>query len=332
MTAVATDRGVELLLRSSEPLIRYRALLDLVGVAWDDPRVTEAHAAIPEGPIVRALLTDAPGRHPYSKWIGAHWRLASLMDLGLPVDIPALRDPLEQALEAVMRWLTGPRDKPRALKGPVIRGLHRRCASQEGNGLAVAVHLGRADDPRIHLLVESLLDWQWPDGGWNCDRHADAHHSSANETFAPLRGLAAFARRASDRGAAAAAREAADRTAEFFLRHRVAFSERTGRPMNPRVVALHYPPYWHYDLLVGLRTLAESGHLGDPRTADALDLLESRRRPDGTWPADDAWYGRPGTRASLVEVADWNGGTRGGTNEALTLSALLVLKAAGRLA
>ena len=23
-------------------------------------------------------------------------------------------------------------------------------------------------------LVEALLDWQWPDGGWNCDRHRDA--------------------------------------------------------------------------------------------------------------------------------------------------------------
>jgi hypothetical protein len=332
MTGVATDRGIELLLRSSEPLIRYRALVDLAAVSLHDPRVAEARAAIPEGPIVRALLTDTPDRHPYSKWVGAHWRLASLMDLGVPVDLPAVREPLEAGLDAILRWLTGAEERPRARSALLIKGLNRHCASQEGNGLAVAVHLGRADDPRIHLLVESLLEWQWPDGGWNCDRHADAHHSSANETFAPLRGLAAFARRTSDRGAATSAREAADRTAEFFLRHRVAFSERSGEPMNPRVVALHYPPYWHYDVLVGLRALAESGHIGDPRTSDALDLLESRRRPDGGWVADDAWYGRPGAAARQPEVADWTAGPRGGPNEPLTLSALLVLEAAGRLA
>jgi hypothetical protein len=327
MTGVATDRGIELLLGSGEPLIRYRALIDLAGVVRDDPRVVEAREAIPEGPIVRALLAGPPDRHPYSKWVGAHWRLVSLMDLGAPPDLPGM----SEAMDTVLRWLTGRGEKPRPLKGPVINGLHRRCASQEGNGLAVAVHLGLADDPRIRLLVESLLDWQWPDGGWNCDRHADAHHSSANETFAPLRGLAAFARRASDRGLAEAARAAAERTAEFFLRHRVAFAERTGEPMHPRVVELHYPPYWHYDFVVGLRTLAESGHIADPRTSDALDLLQSRRRPDGAWAADVAWYGRPGSAARLVEVADWTAGVRGGPSEALTLSALLVLKAAGRL-
>jgi hypothetical protein len=331
MVVVAKDQGVDLLLRSSEPLIRFRALVDLAGVDAADPRVRRAREAIADGPIVQALLTDTPHRHPYSKWIGAHWRLVSLVDLGVPPDLPEIRDRLDEGLDAILRWLTGPGDKPRPLKGPVIRGLHRRCASQEGNGLAVAVHLGRADDPRSHLLVESLLDWQWPDGGWNCDRHPEAHHSSANETFAPLRGLAAFASRTTDPSAAAAAREAADRTAEFFLRHRVAFSERTGEPMNPRVVALHYPPYWHYDVLVGLRALVESGHIADPRTADALELLEGRRGEDGAWAADTAWYRRPGSTARLPEVADWTGDVRGGPNEALTLSALLVLKAAGRL-
>jgi hypothetical protein len=239
---------------------------------------------------------------------------------------------MREAVEPVLRWLGGAPARPRALKGPVIEGLARRCASQEGNGLFVAVHLGLADEPRVRVLVESLLGWQWPDGGWNCDRHADAHHSSVNETFPALRGLAAFAGRTADRAAAGAAREGAERTAEFLLRHRVAFSERSGEPMHPRVVRLHYPPYWHYDFLVGLRALAESGHIADPRTADALDLLESRRRLDGTWAPEEAYYGRPGTRASLVEVADWIPGRKTGPSEALTLSALLVLKAAGRLA
>ena len=286
-----------------------------------------AREAIPYGAVVRALLAEQPGRHPYSKWRGAHWRLVTLMDLGVPADVPGPRE----AVEPVFRWLTGRGAQPRPLKGPILAGLHRRCASQEGNALAVAVHLGLADDPRTRVLVEGLLDWQWPDGGWNCDRHAEAHHSSANETFPALRGLAAFAGRTGDRALARAARDGADRTAEFLLRHRVAYSHRTGRPMHPQVVRLHYPPYWHYDVLAGLRSLAESGHIGDPRTADALDLLESKRRPDGGWSADARHYKRPGTADSLVEVVDWAPDDHQGPSEALTLSALLVLKGAGRL-
>jgi hypothetical protein len=326
MTAVALDPGIDLLLRSGEPAIRHRALVDLAGAPADDPRVMAARKAIADGPIVRALLEDQPSRHPYSKWRGAHWRLTSLVDLGVPADLPGLRE----QVEPVLRWLTG-RGRPRPRDGPILAGLHRRCASQEGNALAVAVHLGLADDPRTHVLVEGLLGWQWPDGGWNCDRHEEARHSSANETFPALRGLAAFTGRTADGALARAARDGANRTAEFLLRHRVAYSHRTGRPMHPKVVQLHYPPYWHYDVLAGLRALADSGHLADPRTADALDLLESKRGPDGGWSPDARHYRRPGTADSLVEVVDWVPGDEAGPGEALSLSALLVLKAAGRL-
>jgi len=41
-----------------------------------------------------------------------------------------------------------------------IDGLVRRCASQEGNALAVCCRLGLADDPRVRLLAESLVEWQ----------------------------------------------------------------------------------------------------------------------------------------------------------------------------
>jgi hypothetical protein len=325
MTAVAIEPGIDLLLASQEPIIRYRTLVDLIGVPDGDERAVEARRAIPDGPIVRGLLTDHPARHPYSKWIGAHWRLTSLMDLGLPSDLPGARE----AMEPVFRWLTGPGPQPRARKVQVINGLARCCASQDGNALAVAVHFGLADDPRTHVLAAALLDRQWPDGGWNCDRREEAHHGSANESFAPLRGLAAFAGATSDRAAASAANAGAGRAAEFFLRHRVAYSERTGAPMHREVVRLHYPPYWHYDVLVGLRALAESGHLDDPRTADALTLLEDKRRDDGTWAADGSYYRRPGSASSLVEVVDWTDGRRGAPSEPITLFALLVLKAAG---
>ncbi len=70
------------------------------------------------------------------------------------------------AADQVLQWLTSEfhRSKIKAIDGRV-----RRCGSQEGNALAVCSRLGLIDDPRVQYLAESLIKWQWPDGGWNCD-------------------------------------------------------------------------------------------------------------------------------------------------------------------
>src|SRR5262249_25193746 len=137
---------------------------------------------IVRGPVVRALL-DAPSDvHPYKKWQGAHWRLVSLVELGVPAGEP----PAVTAAAQGPRWLAGHGHRPGI---PTIDGLTRRCASQEGNALAVCCRLGLAGDERVVLLAESLIGWQWPDGGWNCDRRASGRRSSFNESLPPMWGL-----------------------------------------------------------------------------------------------------------------------------------------------
>ena len=89
---------------------------------------------------------------------------------------------------------------------------------------------------------------------------------------------------------------------------------------------LHYPPYWHYDVLQALHLLARMGRGRDERAADALDLLEKRRLPDGRWRAGAYWWQPPGSPRA-PEAVDWG---RGEPNEMLTLNALRVLRAAGR--
>src|SRR5439155_19627357 len=96
--------------------------------------------------------------------------------------------------------------------------------------------------------------------------------------------------------------------------------------MHPAVVQLHYPPYWHYDALQALLILSRMGRVTDPRCGDALDLVASRRRPDGRWAPAASWWKRPGSRGSGVEAVDWGRGP----SEMLTLNALRVLKASGR--
>jgi hypothetical protein len=263
-----------------------------------------------------AGLSREHGVHPYAKWGGAHWRLASLVEIAPDDALPAAR----RVAEDVLGWLLNP---ARLRRFPVIDGRLRRCASQEGRALYACCRIGMADDPRLRTIAESLVETQWPDGGWNCDRHRECTHSSFNETWGPTMGLAEYARETGHAGA----RTAADRASEFLLHHNVFQSHRTGKPAHPAFMRLRWPPYWHYDALVGLVTLNRSVGLDDARTSAALDLVESKRRADGTWRSEGKWWKGPGSKGSNVEVVDW-GET---AHQFMTVWARDVLAAAKRL-
>ena len=139
-----------------------------------------------------------------------------------------------------------------------------------------------------------------------------------------MRGLALHARVTGSRRS----RAAAERCAEVFLSRRLFRRRSDDSVIDPEFVELHYPCYWRYDVLFGLKVMNEAGFLGDDRCEDALDLLESKRLPDGGWPAEGRFYGAGASRRSLV---DWGGANRRRSNEWVTADALTVLAAAGRL-
>jgi hypothetical protein len=197
----------------------------------------------------------------------------------------------------------------------VLDGRCRAHASQQGNALRSLIALGIADE-RCDALAEMLLAWQWPDGGWNCDRRPEATTSSFHESLLPMRGLWAYGNEAG--------REAARRAAKGFLKRRLIYRAGTGAPIHRDFLRLHFPRYWHYDVLGGLVAMAELGLIGDPRCQDALDLLASMRLPDG-WPAQ-ATYVRGPTRDSI----DWGGTSTRRANPWVTADARAVLQAAGR--
>jgi hypothetical protein len=310
-----TASAVDWLLESDEPGIVFQARRDLL----DEPAPEEA-ARVVEGPKVRALLAGQRpdggfGVNVYGKWGGAHWRLVSLVELGVPLGEPRC----VAAAETVLAWLTGKGHRARI---QAIDGLTRRCGSQEGNALAVCCRLGLAGDPRVRLLADSLVGWQWPDGGWNCDKNATGYRSSFNESLAPMWGLHEYWVATGD----TAAREAALRTAELFLDHRLFRTLATGEPIKGSFVVIHSPPYWHYDFFQALVVLARMGLARDPRAEGGLDLLEERRLPDGRWRAGGKWWRPPGSQGANVDVVDWGSGP----SELLTLHALRILRAAGR--
>jgi hypothetical protein len=290
---------------------------------------------------VRAILSrrDELGRAGqghgiYDKWQGAHWVLANLAQLGYPEGDDALLALRDRVLE---HWLHPDyyrefeaRTKADGHRGPgvpVMEGRYRRCASQQGNALLSMTVLG-LEDERADALVERLLHWQWPDGGWNCDKNPSADTSSFMETLLPTIALASYGK---SHGSAAAL-GAARRASEVFLRRRMFRRISNGKVIHPSFTVLHFPRYWHYDVLGGLRAMALVGRIKDTRCAEALDLVESKRLPDGGWPAGERYYKvRPGKVEHNADYVDWGPTGSKRMNEWVTVDALSVLRAAGRL-
>lgn len=336
---VSRNPGVGFLLDSRDPSVRFFTLTDIIEKPTDAPEVEKTKKLVTKGPRVKTLLQGQRpdggfGVHPYQKWTGAHWRLVSLIELGIPEGFrPAIK-----ATNLVLDWLHSEAHLDNVLQ---INGLYRRCASQEGNALAVCSRLGMAEDPRVRHLAYSLVKWQWPDGGWNCDRREEARHSSFNESLSTLWGLVEYSKATGDKTVA----DAMEKAEEFFLRHRIFKSCRTNKTRTPEtfggrtfrnihsITELHYPLYWHYDVLQALTILQRAGKLSDPRTKEAIDLVESKRGEDGLWkPENYYWSMQRKTRTKMsvsnVEIVDWG---RNGPNEFITLNALRILKAANRL-
>ena len=317
------------LLSSAEPSIRYKMLTRVLGQPEDSPEASLARQQVRSSRLASSLLSqrDPDGRtkrHTYQKWAGAHWVLASLADNFYPRGDESLLPMREQEYE----WLLAPEHLKKRVR--VIEGRVRRCASQEANCVYSLLVLG-IDDERTDELVQRLLAWQWPDGGWNCDRRPEAHNSSFMETLIPLRALALYARvREDDR-----ARAAVERAAEVFLKRRLFRRQSDGSVIMEEFTRLHYPCYWHYDILSGLKVMAEAGLVKDPRCSEALDLLESKRLPDGGFPATGRYFVvrdlTPDGRATTgTDLYDWGSQSARKMNEFVTVDALYVLREAGR--
>ncbi len=118
------------LLDAGEPAVRFKIRVNVLGENVTSAAVQQLQQEIKISPRVQTLLSERNEegripRHPYAKWIGAHWVLA---------------------------------------------------------------------DERTEELASRLVAWQWPDGGWNCDKNPQASHSSFHESLIPLRGLALHGR------------------------------------------------------------------------------------------------------------------------------------------
>jgi hypothetical protein len=321
---------VESLKASDDPVLAFKASI-LAGL---DPASAEARSIrdrIPGSPMARALLRvlgqDEKTLHQtYRKWQGPHWTLTLLA----MIDYPPADQTLRPLVRQVHDWTFS-----RHFLEPPMTVIHsgqedrvRHCASMDGNAIWYSVRLGLEED-RTRALVDRLIGWQWPDGGWNCDKRLDATHSSFQESLIPARGLWAYGKAHDYQPALAAAQ----RVAELVLARRLLWHRRddslivpdwSGRPGPDRI---HYPIQF-FDVLFALQVMADLGRLDDPRCADALALLASKRLPDGGFPLEASVTSTSDQVVSRGTYANW--GPRGSrcSNPLVSLAVLDVLRQA----
>jgi hypothetical protein len=154
-------------------------------------------------------------------------------------------------------------------------------------------------------IVERILGERLADGGWNCEVEYGSVRSSFDTTINVLDGLLEFERAT---GGSAAVLEAR-RSGEEYLLERNLFRRRsTGEIVNPAYLDFAFPYYWRYDVLRALDYFRRSGSDPDPRMAEAMEIVRSKRLPDGRWLLDRIHPGRVhfSLEAGVGKPSRWN--------------------------
>jgi hypothetical protein len=154
-----------------------------------------------------------------------------------------------------------------------------------GRTIETAAYFGVDVSP----LVGRILGERLPDGGWNCEAENGSVRSSFDTTLSVLDGLLEFERAI---GGSDAVREAR-RGGEEYLLERGLFRRRsTGEVADAAYLDFAFPYYWHYDVLRALDYFRQQGAEPDSRMAEAVEVVRSKRQPDGRWLLDRIHPGR----------------------------------------
>ena len=232
-------------------------------------------------------------------WSGVAWNrgwnstmhvLMLLRDMGLD---PA-SDPARRAVSLVRNHVTW-QGWETYDGNPFFAGEVEPCI----NGQVGAVGAYFGED--VRGIIDRLLAEQLPDGGWNCEAENGSTRSSFNTTICVLEALLEYELHFGGRPAVTEARL----RGQAYLLERGLFRRKStgevigydrkdgrgGRQGHPAFTRFAFPTWWHYDVLRGLEYLRRAGATPDARMDEAIDLVLSRRDPDGRWPLEVQYPG-----------------------------------------
>lgn len=273
-------------LMEGDPAVRWRVLAWIDGADPADALVERERVGL-EGWGARLLAEQSEdgswGGGLYSpKWVSTTYTLLHLMWLGLPSGHPAAHRALDRLWDWQSRW---------RVPETCIESILIRLTAAFGYPAA-----------RVDALVADLLEQQQHDGGWNCDTRTDrAKHSSFHTSIQALEALHAYG----STGGVVDVDAAHARGVDFFLRHRLYQSHRTGEVAIASSVRFPAFPEWHFDVLRGLEHMAAAQLPADERLTDAIALLSAKRRDDGRWHTYAPYAGRQWFRLEEPGTSRW---------------------------
>jgi hypothetical protein len=141
----------------------------------------------------------------------------------------------------------------------------------------------------VAAIVERILGERLTDGGWNCEAENGSVRSSFHTTIDVLDGLLEFER---STGGSVAVREARRSGEEYLLERSLFRRKSTGEVADPAFLDFAFPYYWRHDVLRALDYFRHSGADPESRMAEAVDVAQSKRQPDGRWLLDRIHPGR----------------------------------------
>jgi len=138
-------------------------------------------------------------------------------------------------------------------------------------------------------IVKRILGERLDDGGWNCEAENGSVRSSFDTTINVLDGLVEFEHATGGSAEVRAARRGGE---EYLLERGLFRRQSTGEVVDPAYLEFAFPYYWHYDVLRALDYFRQSGADPDPRMAEAVEVVRSKRQPDGRWLLERVHPGR----------------------------------------
>lgn len=207
------------------------------------------------------------------KWISSHYTLLDLRYLEI------------EAVEPIIKTIALILEQSKAADGSINESKSNKSGDLCVNGMFLnyASFFG-VPELELQSIVDYILESHMPDGGFNCEaKTKGAKHSSMHTTISVLEGVWEFTKlgyqyRLDELNIA---RKEAE---EFLLMHRLYQSEKTNEIIDKKWTMLSFPSRWRYDILRALVYFVDSGLPYDSRMDDAINLLKSKQKNDGTWP------------------------------------------------
>ncbi len=269
-------------LLDSDPAIRWQVLSDLVHAP--DEVVSEERARVADegwgaklldlqgedgqwagGACFPSKYFDTSNENPGQPWISTLPTLQLLHDFGVEPHSPRVRRAVALVRDNC-RWEHAGQ--------PFFSGEVEPCI----NGRTVT--LGIYFNQNVDEVIARLLGEQLEDGGWNCEAERGSVRSSFDTTINVLEGLWAHERATGGSVESVAARR---RGEEYLLQRKLFRRKSTGEVVNPAWLQFSFPTHWHYDVLRALDYFRSVGDKPDARMDEAIALVRSKQRSDGTW-------------------------------------------------